>query len=124
MSPCTKDQHPPGTSPLASSQFLPTSPALIDVTSNDQFLSSSFTYASSERDFDIEKILDKRVRIPCDADSMQTMEENGQTMRIHLAKALFALLMPAYSVGAKGRDIDTDEIGFEGLSDQTGRYDG
>ncbi|KAJ5084974.1 vegetative incompatibility protein HET-E-1 [Penicillium argentinense] len=51
-------------------------------------------------------------RLLCDTDSM---DRNKQDMT-HPAKALFVLLMLAYSAGPQGRSIDTEEIGFGSLS--------
>ncbi|KAJ6117942.1 hypothetical protein N7523_005693 [Penicillium sp. IBT 18751x] len=70
--------------------------------------SSGTPYLSSERDYDIGKVLIKSFRIPntCDRDEIQIAEG------LQPAKALFVMLMHASSVGALGRRIGKDEVPF------------
>lgn len=80
----------------------------------DQLPSSSLTYAPSERDHDIGRVLVQSFRIPnpCDKDSTEKWEGCEESGRTHPAKALFALLMLAYSLEAQGRSIDGEETLF------------
>lgn len=73
-------------------------------------LQSSPLYNPSIRDLDIGRVLVRSFRIPnpCDEESTDREEED----RIHPAKALFALLMHAYSVGREGRTITEEETEF------------
>lgn len=70
--------------------------------------SSGSPYLSSERDYDIGKVLVRSFEIPnsCDKDSAQV------TGDLRPAKALFVMLVHASSVGHQGRQIGQDEILF------------
>ncbi|KAJ5115588.1 hypothetical protein N7526_011469 [Penicillium atrosanguineum] len=72
--------------------------------------SSGSPYLSSERDFDIGRVLVRSFKIPnpCDKDGAQAIRD------LHPAKALFVMLMHASSIGALGRRIGQDEIPFGG----------
>lgn len=103
--------------PSTPNQFPLTSPDQMSTPWKGQFPSSSLTYAPSERDYDIGRVLVQSFRIPnsYDTGSMETWEDNQSTKKTYPAKALFALLMLAYFAGEDGRMIDTEEIGFETL---------
>ncbi|OQE10125.1 hypothetical protein PENFLA_c001G00627 [Penicillium flavigenum] len=100
--------------PHRTAQLPLRSPRQITSTEQDQ-LSSNVTYEPSLRDFDIGRALVRSFRIPNpgDEESMDRKEGDEHGGRIHPAKALFALLMHAYSVGSQGRRIDEGELGFE-----------
>jgi hypothetical protein len=72
------------------------------------------TYAPSERAHDIGSVLVQSFSVPnpCDKDSIEKWEGCKESGRTHPAKALFALLMLAYSVEAQGRGIDEEETLF------------
>jgi hypothetical protein len=76
--------------------------------------SSSSLYIPSGRDLDIGRVLVRSFRIPnpCDEESADTKKRAEEEDGVHPAKALFALLMHAYSVGWEGRKIREEEIGF------------
>lgn len=109
----SSSKEQPSPSPYRPTQFPLSSPGQITSSEQDP-LSSTLTYMPSERDLDIGKVLVRSFRIPnsCDEESMDRKEVDEEGERIHPAKALFALLMHAYSVGSQGRKIDEGELGF------------
>ncbi|KAK3933455.1 hypothetical protein QBC46DRAFT_402316 [Diplogelasinospora grovesii] len=116
----TPKQHPPqlssqdhpSPSPYQSVQFPLSSPHQTLIREQDLLRSSSTTYAPSERDLDVGRVLVQSFRIPnpCDEDGMDRERGNEERERVHPAEALFALSMLAYSVGVQGRGIDKEEI--------------
>lgn len=71
--------------------------------------SSGSVFLPSGRDIEIGRTLIRSFRIPnsCDEDSADNSD--GEEDRVHPAKALFALLLHAYSVGNQGREITSAE---------------
>ncbi|KAK3934116.1 hypothetical protein QBC46DRAFT_400631 [Diplogelasinospora grovesii] len=88
----TPKQHPP----YLSSQDHP-SPSPYQ---SDLLRLSSITYAPSERDLDVKRVLVQSFRIPnpCDEDGMDRERGNKERERVHPAEALFTLSMLTYSV--------------------------
>lgn len=94
-----------------------------DLMSSPQFLSSELEfphssdtpYMSSERDYDVGKVLVRSFRIPNQYDKDPEQEANG----LHPAKALFVMLMQASFIGGPGRRINIDEISFSGLRSES-----
>lgn len=94
-------------SPARSASVLPVCHKLAppDTSPGQDPLPSTLTYVPSERDIDNGRVVIRSFRIPnpCDEESMEDRNEGDEEgERIHPAKALFALLMHAYSVGRKG----------------------
>lgn len=74
-------------------------------------LRSSSPFIPSDRDMIIGKALVRSFKIPNSCDEKSSDSEEGED-RVHPAKALFALLMHAYSVGPEGRKIQEEETEF------------
>lgn len=97
--------------PSSSPAGLPRSSSHQTTSPEQHPLSSTSVFIPSERDITIGKALVRSFNIPnsCDEESPDRKEEEDT---IHPAKALWALLMHAYSVGPEGRKIREEETVF------------
>lgn len=104
-----------------NSQAIPPSPSAAGLppsspnqtTSPEQHPPSSISeFIPSEREFNIGRVLVRSYRIPNSCDEESPDRQGEEEDRLHPAKALFAFLMLAYSVGWEGRKIGEEEVWF------------